>query len=146
MSPATFESAPPEEARQRSQNVAPDLFARLQSGLKVFWLHLSTTGVHLGFFCDFRARLAEPSVNKCELSVLATKSGCSLDLPPSAALLAMSTSSDEDTPLAAVANTKARNGKPTNAANGKLKRPHSDSELSGAPLVCSLLPSNAPLF
>lgn len=81
MSPATFESAPPEEARQRSQNVAPGLFARLQSGLKASWLHLSTTGVHLGFFCDFRARLAEPSVNKCELSVLATKSGCSWTFP-----------------------------------------------------------------
>lgn len=146
MPPATFESAPPEEAKQRLQNAAPGLLARLPSGPKVFWQHLSTLGVYLGFSCDFRARLAEPSANKCELSVLATKSGCSLDPPPSAALPAMSTSSDEDTPLAAVVNTKARNGKPANAANGNLKRPHSDSELSDEPLVCSLLPSNAPLF
>ena len=58
----------------------------------------------------------------------------------------MSASSDEDMPLAAVANPKARNGKPVNAANGSLKRPHSDNGLSDEPLVCSLLPSDIPLF
>ena len=58
----------------------------------------------------------------------------------------MSVSSDEDPPLAAIANLKLRNGKPVNAANGHLKRPHSDSELSDEPLVGCLLPLNSPLF
>ena len=58
----------------------------------------------------------------------------------------MSASSDEDVPLAAIANTKARNGKLASVTNGNLKRPHSDSEPSDEPLVRFLLPSNAPLF
>ena len=58
----------------------------------------------------------------------------------------MSASSDEEMPLAAVASTRARNGRPASAANGNHKRPHSDSELSDEPLVRSLLPSDTPLF
>ena len=58
----------------------------------------------------------------------------------------MSTSSDEDIPLAAIPNSKLRNGKPASAANGHLKRPHTDSELSDEPLVGCLLPLNSPLF
>jgi hypothetical protein len=58
----------------------------------------------------------------------------------------MSASDDEDMPLAVVANSKMRNGKPASLTNGTLKRPHSDSELSDEPLVRFLLPSNPPLF
>ena len=58
----------------------------------------------------------------------------------------MSASSDEDTPLATIANPKLRNGKPASAANGHLKRPHSDSELSDEPLVGYLHPLNSSLF